>query len=317
MSDNTDCALTARAPDAALLSLHAGALTLELAPAVGGAIARFYSTQDEYVQHWLRPATAAAIAAGDVEGMASFPLVPFCNRIRQGRASFDGRQIALAPNRGNSPHTIHGNGWQQPWRVTAHDTQSAQLEMTHDGQDWPYRFHATQLMTLREDRLTVTIEVENRDTVPMPLGLGHHPYLPDRRHARLTVDVKAMWGGDAEVMPTTLQTPPLLQQLRSGVALAEVVQDNNFTGWRHHAQVDWPAVAERSRAARLVLGADAPLDYFVLYSPAEHDFFCIEPVSNCTDWLNLTDHPAEQIGGRVVAPGEYARATFWLAPSWP
>ncbi|MDP9109734.1 MAG: aldose 1-epimerase [Pseudomonadota bacterium] len=317
MSDNTDCASTTRLASPALLNLHAGALTLELAPAVGGSIARFYSTQHGHVQHWLRPATAAAIAAGDAEGMASFPLVPFCNRIRQGCASFDGREIALAPNRVGSPHTIHGIGWRQPWRVTAHDTQSAQLEMTHDGQDWPYRFHAAQLITLHDDRLTVTIDVENRDTVPMPLGLGHHPYLPDRRHARLTVDVKAMWGGDAEVMPTTLQTPPLLQQLRSGVALSEVVQDNNFTGWSHRAQVDWPAVAGRSRAARLVLGADAPLDYFVLYSPAEHDFFCIEPVSNCTDWLNLTDHPAEQIGGRVVAPGERARATFWLEPSWP
>ena len=304
------------------VALHAGALTLELAPTAGGSIARFYATIDAVQQHWLRPASDAAIANNDVDGMASFPLVPFCNRLRGGRANFKGQAIVLPLYPPGTPHALHGGGWLQPWTLTAHDAQSAQLEMTHAGAHaawpWPFAFHASQLFVLREDRLTVTLEVENRGMQSMPIGIGHHPFLPDRAHARLTVDLGAMWATDHEVMPTALAKPPLLDALRAGAALAEILQDNNFIEWDRVARVDWPATAARPRASSLRMTSDAPLDYFVLYSPAQSDFFCIEAVSNCTDWLNLAEAhtPRQQIGGSVIAPGERYRGTFWLEPSW-
>ncbi|MBC7499605.1 MAG: aldose 1-epimerase [Herminiimonas sp.] len=287
-------------------------MRVELAPSIGGSIARFYSETSRGQHHWLRPATNAALLSGDAEGMASFPLVPFCNRIRNGRAHFQGREIRLPPNRGNSPHTIHGFGWQHPWNVREHDEHSAVLEFVYAGGDWPYPFRATQHYRLSADRLDITMEVKNNGPDPMPLGLGHHPYLPNRRAARLTVAVAAMWGGDEEVMPTEIQQPPLLARLRDGVALSEVIQDNNFIGWQHSARVDWPALD--GPATGLVMQAASPLDYFVLYSPAEHDFFCIEAVSNCTDWLNLKNVPKEQVGGSIVAPGEKCKVHFSLMP---
>jgi aldose 1-epimerase len=307
---------TALPDPAAVLTLRAGTLCVDLAPAVGGSIARFYSQLDAVQHDWLRPATAADIANRVAEGMASFPLAPFCNRLRNGRARFGDCDIALPPNRNGSPHAIHGHGWQRPWQVTAQDARSATMELNHAGGDWPFPFHAWQKIALDADRLSVTITVENRGTQPMPLGLGHHPYLPRRHAARLTVAVDAMWGGDAEVMPTELVHPPLLAQLRSGVALREVDQDNNFIGWNHRARVDWPAEPDQPRASSLTLGAAAPLDFFVLYSPPEYDFFCIEPVSNCTDWLNLAGYTQQQVGGSVVAPGATCSATFWLQPGW-
>ena len=273
-------------------------------------------------QHWLRPASDTAIATSDVLAMASFPLLPFCNRLRAGRASFNGQQIVLPLHPPGTPHALHGGGWLQPWRVSAQDTQSVQLEMTHSGADaawpWPFAFHASQLYALRADRLTVTLEVENRSRQPMPIGIGHHPFLPDRTSARLTVDLAAMWAADDEVMPTALVTPPLLDALRAGAAVAEIEQDNNFIGWDRLARVDWPAGATRRRASSLRMTSTAPLDYFVLYSPAQHDFFCIEAVSNCTDWMNLAQgqFPQAQIGGSVIAPGERYCGTFWLEPSW-
>ncbi len=293
-------------------------MTLELAPSVGGSIARFYSTRNGAQHHWLRPASDAALQAGDAEAMASFPLIPFCNRIRNGRARFQGRTIALPPNRGNSPHTIHGVAWQHAWSVVDCDERSAKLELDYPGTVWPYRFLATQLFELRPDGLRVTMAVENRDTAaPMPIGIGHHPYLPHRPGTRLTVAVSAMWGSDAEVMPTRLERPPLLERLRAGVLLSEVVQDNNFIGWNHVARVDWPASEQQPMGSAIILRSDPPLDYFVLYSPAGADHFCIEPVSNCTDWLNLgRTYPEAEIGGAVIAPGERYLARFSLVPQW-
>ncbi len=68
---------------------------------------------------------------------------------------------------------------------------------------------------------------------------------------------------------------------------------------------------------RNVMAAEAPLDYFVLYCPRGYDHFCAEPVSQCTDWLNLlpaVGHGA--VGGARVAPGRSLKASFTLTPRW-
>ncbi len=299
-----------------IISLSENALTLDIAPTIGGSIAAFYSRREGRIHHWLRPASPEALRDGEAEGMASFPLLPFCNRIRDGRFTFEGRQVALPSNRAGSPHTIHGYGWQQAWTVLEQGADFARLGLDYPGDVWPYPFRATQTFTLREGRLTVEIEIENRGAAPMPFGLGHHPYLPHRPGTTLSTRVESMWGGDAEVMPTGLEQPALLARLRDGVLLAEVVQDNNFIGWEHAARVDWPATGDLAQASSLTLRADAPLDYFVLYSPEAADHFCIEPVSNCTDWLNLGGYPQSQVGGAVLAPGASTQVRFTLTPEW-
>jgi aldose 1-epimerase len=148
--------------------------------------------------------------------------------------------------------------------------------------------------------------------VELPVGLGHHPYLPHRPGTRLTTGVQAMWGGDAEVMPTTLQTPAFLDTLRSGILLSTLDLDNNFTGWGHTARVDWP-----DTGTALVMTAQAPFDYFVLYCPQGADMFCIEPVSNCTDWMNLAQKGQSDVGGQLLAPGASLHTRMALQPIWP
>lgn len=297
-----------------VLTLRAGALVAELAPAVGGSIAGFYRLQEDGGRYdWLRRASAEALRRREVEAMASFPLIPFCNRIRNGRAQFQGRDIMLPPNRGRSRHAIHGLAWQAPWQVKEHGSTHAVLEFDSPAGAWPYHFHATQRFTLAPDGLAVAIEVENRDTIPMPLGVGHHPYLPHRPGTVLQTDVERIWLGDDEVMPTGLAVTPVVEQLRHGVLLEKIVADNNFTGWGRRARVSWPESVGQA-AATLVLQADAPLDYFVLYSPKDAGYFCIEPVSNCTDWLNLREYRRDEIGGAVVLPGQKFEARFALLP---
>ena len=49
-------------------------------------------------------------------------------------------------------------------------------------------------------------------------------------------------------------------------------------------------MAASSRA--LVMAAEAPLDFFVLYCPRGADHFCAEPVSQCTRCaINLSGSP--------------------------
>jgi aldose 1-epimerase len=299
---------------ASLIALRAGELVATLAPSVGGSIANFYSQRGHQLQHWLRPNDAPNPAMP--WAMASFPLVPYANRIRDGRSSFGPRPLSLAANYPDSQHAIHGTAWQQPWQVLDQGDDHATLALDSPAGSnghWPYAFRAEQRFTLdAETGLTVRLSVTNTDTVDLPVGLGHHPYLPHRPGTRLTTSVQAMWGGDAEAMPTTLQTPAFLDTLRSGITLDTLDLDNNFTGWNHTARVDWP-----DTGTALVLTAQAPFDYFVLYCPQGADMFCIEPVSNCTDWMNLTQQGQQQVGGQLLAPGATLHTRMALQPLWP
>lgn len=307
----------------ALVGLAAGELRVTLAPRVGGSIASFTREwQEDGARrrvHWLRPASDEALALTNPLGMASFPLVPFCNRIRDGRASFEGREIRFPPNHPSdpSPHPLHGIGWQRAWTAESSAGRDAVLALQVDASSaWPWRFSARQQVRLDETTLTVHMSVTNEDDAAMPVGIGHHPYFPHKQGTRLTSPTAAMWLGDAQVMPTQLEIGETVARLRQGVVLSELNLDNNFIGWERDALVEWPADAD-GPARSLVMQADVPLDYFVLYCPRGYDHFCAEPVSQCTDWLNLLPkYGHEPLGGARLEAGETLRTGFTLTPRW-
>lgn len=303
-----------RSPD--VVTISAGTLTLDVAPRVGGSIARFAGVSGGRPIDWLRPATPEALAARDPLGMASFPLIPYCNRIRDGRFTFDGRAVALPANYHASRHAIHGDAWQRPWAVVEHGPAMLTLAFVHEGERgggaWPFPYVARQVFELTPAGLTVRLAVANTGRTAMPLGLGHHPYLPRTPETTITAAVDAIWTTDAEVMPTTLMRTRETERMATGLRVADAEMDNNFVGWDRTAVVRWP---ERNAALRL--SADAPLDFLVAYTPAHEDFFCLEPVGNCTDWPNLTHLGTAQVGGMVLAPGETTEARFRLEPTCP
>lgn len=306
-----------------LVVLAAGELRLVLAPQCGGSIAGFSRHWQEGPArrelHWLRPATATGLAARNPLAMASFPLVPFCNRIRAGRASFEGREIRFPPNHPgvDAPHPLHGIGWLLPWQVESVSETEAALSLAVGASEaWPWGFTTRQRFVLKERVLEVTMQVTNGDTAAMPVGIGHHPYFPHHRGTRVTSPAEAMWTGDAEVMPVALETAGPVAALREGVELARLDLDNNFTGWQRWTRIEWPQDVH-GPARSLVMEAEPPLDYFVLYCPRGYDYFCAEPVSQCTDWLNLLPrYGRAPLGGARLEPGETLEVRFTLRPDW-
>lgn len=306
-----------------IITLAAGDLRVQLAPEAGGSIARFDGRwrrgDREGRVDWLRPASAEGLAARDPLAMASFPLVPFCNRLRDGHASFEGREIRFPPNNPAvpSPHPLHGIGWQRPWTVTVSGGHHASLRLEVPvSEAWPWHFVAEQHLELTPERLAVTMTATNRDSAAMPLGIGWHPFFPHTPGTKLTSPVGGMWAADAQVMPTELERSPEVERLREGVVLAGLDLDNNFVGWEHRALVEWPLDASGPRRS-LVLQAQPPLDYFVLYCPAGADHFCAEPVSQCTDWLNLLPrYGPGPLGGARLEPGQTLEVRFTLTPQW-
>ncbi|MEA3080470.1 MAG: aldose 1-epimerase, partial [Sphingomonadales bacterium] len=78
-----------------LVTMAAGNLRLELSPSIGGAISTFAWADGGASQPILRESHTPLEKAVDA---ASFPLVPYVNRIRGGRFTFRGREVRIAPN---------------------------------------------------------------------------------------------------------------------------------------------------------------------------------------------------------------------------
>jgi aldose 1-epimerase len=292
------------------ITLRAGDAALEVVPAAGGAVARYWRERGDVIWEWLRPAPAAALVGGDpYEVAAAFPLVPFSNRIRDGRFRFEGRPVVLPPNRSTERHSIHGHGWQACWTCLDRTPAVALLEYRHAAGAWPWAYRATQRLVLTPERLTVELTLSNESEARMPAGLGWHPYFPRTPRTMLTAPVTAMWLTDEQMLPAELVPPAPARDPSAGVPADRVALDNGFVGWSRRAVIDWP-----ERGARLVMTATSPLDVLVVYTPSGRPYFCAEPVSHVTDAVNLAASGRIDTGLRVLEPGETLRAAVTLAP---
>ena len=85
---------------------------------------------------------------------------------------------------------------------------------------------------------------------------------------------------------------------------SDLVTDDCFMGWGGRARLDWPG-----RGIAAGLGADPVLRFAQLFSTADEDFLCVEPVSNANDGLNLMAAGVAGHGVRALVPGERLAGT--------
>jgi aldose 1-epimerase len=105
-------------------------------------------------------------------------LVPWPNRIRDGRWTWQGRSLQLEVASPEKPTANHGLLSAQPWQVLdrAADrvTVGTVLEK-HTG--YPFRLAVAVDWVLAPDRLSSTVRVRNEGDDAAPFGVGLHPYL--------------------------------------------------------------------------------------------------------------------------------------------
>jgi aldose 1-epimerase len=285
-----------------LILLRSGPLELALAPGIGGSIARFDYVRGADTMPILRPSEGVPSSVLDA---ASFPLVPYCNRIRGGRFGFRGRMIEMAPNLASDPSPLHGQGWLMPWEVIASDATQAELRLVHMPGEWPWSYEARQRFSLSATGLELILSCRNLSEEPMPCGLGQHPYFPAGPETILETEVKDVWTVDANVLPVDRIKAEGRYDLRNR-RIAGQDLDNGFDGWGRTALLETPGVpfitALRSDDA----------DYFQIYSPASGGFIVAEPVSHANAALNEPDEEWEGLGIRILEPGEEMSIHAWI-----
>src|SRR4051794_5052277 len=259
-----------------LVDLTAGHLSLSLKPSIGGSICGFEWTGGPQPRRILRQCNRYS---ENVLEAASFPLVPFVNRIRGGRFVFRRREVRLAPNMAGDPSPLHGQGWLNPWNVESATGAGAVLSFRHAAGEWPWDYDARQELALDPQGLSVRLSCRNTSMEPMPCGLGQHPYFECSAETRIDTEVSDVWTIDAHVLPIDKVPAEGRYDLRNRPVCGQDL-DHGFGRWGGAARLTdpaWPFDVELS-------SRDAK--FFQLYSPPRGGIFVAEPVSHANAALN-------------------------------
>ncbi len=288
-----------------MLTLKAGALTAEIAPEIGGSLANFRHGAVPL----MRETSAESLAKGQANLTASYPMIPYCNRITRGRFSFDGRDHQLAIRGVDALNAIHGLAYAHPWQVTAQDEASAEIVLNHEATgegtaDWPYPFEARQLFALSPDALSITITVSNTGNQPMPAGFGLHPYFPRREGALLRFKADHVWHMRPDLIPVQRASVPAEWDFSHSAPLGASVIDHCFGGWDGEAAVIFP----NERLGVTISANPSLFGHFVVFDPVGRDFFAAEPMTHRNNALNA---PADEADHGVIrlAPGQSVSGT--------
>lgn len=270
-------------------------LSVTVLPVLGGAIARFRFGEIDI----LRPAPDKAIEEKLIRQMASYPLVPFSNRIINAQLKFEGRDYALKPNFPPEPHAIHGTGWQREWKVAKQSANELALTLQHDPDaQWPFHFAARQIFLLTADALTVSLELSNSGTRAMPAGLGFHPFFPRTEATNFETTWTGLWTMSDTKVPIEHHAIPPEADFSKSRALGAWRVDNCFTGWSRKALLGYAT-------HRTEISATAGLNHCVTFIPVDgRPFIAVEPVSHIIDAFNLAAQGKKDTGMRVLKPGE-------------
>ena len=250
-------------------------------------------------------------------------LFPFPNRIRGGHFRWDGKDYHLPYTDTVLGNAIHGFACRRPWRVVNEgaDANGAWLtgEFRHsvDAKDcaglWPADYTLRVTYRLGVNRLSVEAEVTNPDKVPLPFGLGYHPYyrlpfVPGVAPADCTVSVPARsdWHLDRCLPTGPRDAVDAARDLNPARRFSDLSVDDVLT--------DLPAVTPGAdgliERARLVGAPGTELRLFcapdfremVVFTPAHREAFCVEPYTCTTDAINLQQQGFDA-GWRTLPPG--------------
>ena len=276
------------------LRLSVDRFELELNPSTGGSISAF---------RWIGEGGPANIVrechtgCENVLEAGNFPLVPYVNRIRDGRFRFRGRDVAIVPNMPGDPSPLHGQGWLSPWTVESRSDTEALLSFRHSAGEWPWDYSAEQHFALDESGLSLRLTCRNLADEPMPCGLGQHPYFPCGPATRIATQVRDVWTIDEHVLPVERVAATGRFDLGDRPVCGQGL-DHGFGGWSGRTQLSDPAWPFRIEIS------SPQARFFQLYSPQEGGICVAEPVTHANAALNAPEAQWEELGLRVLEPGE-------------
>jgi aldose 1-epimerase len=288
-----------------LLTLKAGALEVELVPQIGGSMSSLRWRGIDL----MRRLSDRDREAGNVLGVAMFPMAPYANRITGNAFDFASKRWQVLPNNPPEKFNVHGSGWQHAWDVMNAGAASAALSLDIVAGPEPYSYRATQAFAVTDEGLSVTMTLTNTGPVSLPFGFGLHPWFD--RDPDVTLQFKAgrFYLEEPEGISGDPVTLPLELDFAEGGPLPNGWRNNDYGGWAGEATIRFPR-----RGAGLRIKADPVFKHLMFYADPTKPYFCVEPQTNASGAFNRGGWNDPDEGVIVLAPGESANGTVSFVP---
>lgn len=270
------------------LRLRCAELLCEIKPELGGCLAGLWLGDVPVLRSTHAPDLHS------VRQAASYPLVPFSNRLAHATLQWQGTDHPLVRNFAPEPHAIHGVGWQRPWAVLEASDTFALLSFEHRADAaWPFDFDTSQAFKLEPGALEMSLSITNQSAVSAPVGLGWHPYFVKRAHSHVAFAATGRWEMGEDKLPTRRSASGGLD-----VDCSALEVDHCFDGWNGVLEL---------RDAVLHTTLTSSLRRLVLFTTPTRDTLAIEPVSHVNNAMNRIAQPgasADDLGVVILQPGQ-------------
>ncbi|ALJ22126.1 aldose 1-epimerase family protein [Microbacterium sp. No. 7] len=234
-------------------------------------------------------------------------LVPWPNRVRDGRWTQRGQEHQLAltePARGNASHGLLRV---TPYRLVTQEADAVTLAADVFPQTgYPFHLATTVTYALDGPALTVTHTLRNVGAADAPVALGTHPYFcigdVPTRELTLQIDAATRFVVDDRMLPIDEVPVDADTDLRTPRRLADVDLDTAYSGISRddEGRIGARLAAPDGRAVHV--WADEGFGYLLAFStdryPGHELALAIEPMTAPTDALNSGRDL------RWLAPGE-------------
>lgn len=181
------------------------------------------------------------------DGAHGAPLIPWPNRMADGRYSFDGTEHQLPLTEPAKNNAIHGFFLWRPWRATEHEADRVVMAARlHPMPGYPFRLDLEIEYRLGSDGLEVATTAANTGDTACPYGHGQHPYLSPGSgliddcvlglagRTRIDADAERQLPTGSEPVagtPFDFTEPKVLGELEIDFAFTDLVRDDAGRAW--------------------------------------------------------------------------------------
>ena len=282
------------------IQIKSGNFTATINPKIGGSLMSWTENVAGKEIDLMRHALPQAGEKKAADMTAMFPLVPYSNRIRGGSFVYWGIKRSVPRNHPDVPDPLHGEGWQREWKVVEQLPTQLTIEFEHHGKEgFPFAYKATEIFEVEDNKLIVSLKLTNKGGIPMPCGLGWHPFFEKTTDAIVQFKNKMLWAHEAlPPREKPIKVPPEWA-FEKGLNINTVDLDTCFGGFDGKVELKWPSLNRT-----ITMTALHDFGHVLVWTPKGENFFCVEPVTNATDAFNLASRGVIGTGIKTIEPEE-------------
>jgi len=281
----------------------------ELIDGLGGVITQLSLKKNGTAYPIIEGPGESEIVAGNPM-YKSVKLIPFPNRVENGRYTFDGKSFQLPINGGE--HAMHGLIYDKTLDVI--DTQAGQdqasitLEYKYRANlsGYPFKYDARINYTLLKDRgFICETSITNVDTVHFPIGDGWHPYFKTKGKVdKLQIKIPSKYRVEvADLIPTGKLIP---EKYPDAIMIGNTEYDTGFVLVEKEGR-NATELYDRELDINIVIWQETgkwKYNYLQIYIPPDRKSIAIEPMSCATNAFN------NKIGLVVLEPEQTFKASY-------